>query len=275
MIGFFDSGLGGLSVWREWVNLYPNVPTVYVADQAHCPYGERSVDFIVARAEKLTQFLAQKGITTLVIACNTATSAAGAALRSAHPNLNIVGMEPALKPAMLATTTRHIGVLATAATLAGTKFQHLLERLDPSVTVTTLAGEGWVACVENGDIGNPAAQAVVARVLANLSATDIDLWVLGCTHYPFLADEIHKILSAQMTCPVTLIDPAPAVCRQAALLAGWPQFNVVSFTQLPAAPQTLRPTLHQFYTTASNTQTLQRFVEKISDITPAACAFFR
>ena len=270
MIGFFDSGLGGLSVWREWVNLYPNVPTVYVADQAHCPYGERSVDFIVARAEKLTQFLAQKGITTLVIACNTATSAAGAALRSAHPNLNIVGMEPALKPAMLATKTRHIGVLATAATLAGTKFQHLLERLDPSVTVTTLAGEGWVACVENGDIGNPAAQAVVARVLANLSATDIDLWVLGCTHYPFLADEIHKILSAQMACPVTLIDPAPAVCRQAAVLAGWPQGHPVNKATSPV----MRPTLHQFYTTASSTQPLQNFVEKITDIEPAACTFF-
>ncbi|MBY0345535.1 MAG: glutamate racemase [Neisseriaceae bacterium] len=270
MIGFFDSGLGGLSVWRTWVSLYPSVPTIYVADQAYCPYGERSVDFILARADKLTRFLQQQGVSTLVIACNTATSAAGMVLRTAYPNLIIVGIEPALKPAMLTTKTRHIGVLATAATLTGKKFQHLLERVEPLVTVTALAGEGWVACVEKGDIDNPEAQACVDRVLADLSATNIDQWVLGCTHYPFLAEAIQKSLSSKMNCPVTLIDPAPAVCRQAALLAGL----TVSDEDYHLANLGMRPTLHQFYTTAPSTQTLQHFVEKITDIEPATCAFF-
>ncbi|SMF33219.1 glutamate racemase [Pseudogulbenkiania subflava DSM 22618] len=211
MIGMFDSGLGGLSVWRELTRLLPQEPVIYLADRAYCPYGGRSHEDILARSEKITRYLVDQGARLIVIACNTATSAAARELRRRHPELPIVGMEPAVKPAALHSRSGQIAVLATRATLKGDKFLELKAQYDDSVDILPLPGDGFVELVESGDLASEQAQRVVERQLHPLRAHTVDQVVLGCTHYPFLSPLIERALPAG----VKLIDPARAVSLQA------------------------------------------------------------
>lgn len=210
MIGMFDSGLGGLSVWRQLRHALPQQDVVYLADQGYCPYGERSQAEIIARAEAITAWLLQQGAQLLLIACNTATSAAARHLRERYPQLPIVGMEPAIKPAVLASQSGRVGVLATHATLQGDKFRQLVAQFAGDTLVVPQAGKGFVELVESGELDSERSRAVVSRALAPLLEHSVDHVVLGCTHYPFLAPLMRQLLPAH----IDLIDPTDAVIRQ-------------------------------------------------------------
>ena len=185
-IGIFDSGSGGLSVYREIVKLLPYERYVYYADNAHCPYGDKTADFIRDRARAITDFLLGKGADIIVVACNTATAAAIATLREEYPDVPFVGMEPAVKPAALGTETGVIGVLATAGTLKGSKYLKTKGRFEDDVHIVEHVGEGFVELVENGTLDGPEAYATVKASLQPLLDAGADRIVLGCTHYPFL-----------------------------------------------------------------------------------------
>lgn len=208
-IGVFDSGVGGLSVLREIRHLLPVEDLNYVADSAHVPYGEKSREFVEQRAVAISQFLIAQGAKAIVVACNTATSAAIATLRARFP-LPIVGVEPALKPAAEVTRSSIIGVLATKATLRGAKFHQLQERVAANVQVLMQACEGWVELVEAGDLTSPKARALVKRQVLPLIERGADTLVLGCTHYPFLVPLIREVAGPD----VHVIDPSPAVARE-------------------------------------------------------------
>ena len=209
-IGIFDSGSGGLSVYREIVKLLPYERYVYFADNAHCPYGDKTAGFIQARARAITDFLLGKGADIIVVACNTATAAAIATLRSEYPHVPFVGMEPAVKPAALGTKTGVIGVLATAGTLKGSKYLNTKGLFEDDVRIVEHVGEGFVELVENGILDGPEAFATVKASLQPLLDAGADRIVLGCTHYPFLRPVVEAIADPG----VQVIDPAPAVARQ-------------------------------------------------------------
>lgn len=214
-IGVFDSGLGGLSVLRELVQSLPQHDFVYVADSGHCPYGGRPADAIVARAVAITDFLITRGAGLIVVACNTATIAAVEHLR-ANYSLSFVGMEPALKPAVAATKSGIVGVLATGAALAGDKWLRLVDRHKGQVRVITQPCPGWVEQVERGALDEAETRALVLRDTRPLVEAGADVLVLGCTHYPFLRPLIAEAVGEQ----VLLLDTGEAVARRAASLAG-------------------------------------------------------
>ena len=209
-IGIFDSGSGGLSVYRELVKLLPQERYIYFSDNAHCPYGEKTAEYIQERAHVITDILLGMGADIIVVACNTATAAAIARIRDDYPDVPFIGMEPAVKPAALGTQTGVIGVLATAGTLKGSKYLHTRGQYEDNVRIVEHVGEGFVELVENGVLDGPQAEKTVARSLQPLLDQGADIIVLGCTHYPFLQPVIERLAGPQ----VRVIDPAPAVARQ-------------------------------------------------------------
>ena len=209
-IGIFDSGSGGLSVYREIVKLLPQERYVYFSDNAHCPYGEKTAAYIQERGRIITEILLGLGAEIIVVACNTATAAAIATLRAEYPAIPFIGMEPAVKPAALGTETGVIGVLATAGTLKGSKYLNTRGRFEDDVRIVEHVGEGFVELVENGILDGPEAYETVRASLQPLLDAGADRIVLGCTHYPFLRPVIEAIAGPD----VQVIDPAPAVARQ-------------------------------------------------------------
>lgn len=214
MIGIFDSGIGGLSVFREIRKLLPEQSYIYYSDSAHCPYGEKSKEYIIDRACSITRRLMEMGVEIVVVACNTATAAAISTLRKEFP-IKFIGMEPAIKPAAALTKTGVVGVLATAGTLKAEKYLDTREKWAQSITVVEHIGEGFVELVEKGQTSGAEAEAVVQNSLVPLLEAGADTIVLGCTHYPFLADTIKKVAAAHGADGNSfhLIDPAPAVAR--------------------------------------------------------------
>ena len=210
LIGVFDSGVGGLSVWREIVRQLPQHDTLYVADQAHVPYGPRPLSEVRQFAEGIARFLIGEGAQVVVVACNTASAAALYHLRAAFPQTPFVGMEPAVKPAAQKTRTGVVGVIATPATFQGELFASLLKRFANDVTVLTQVCPGWVEAVEEGILDGPEAERMVRSCLEPLLEAGIDELVLGCTHYPFLRSTIERVVGPR----IEVIDPAPAVARQ-------------------------------------------------------------
>ncbi|MBN1933653.1 MAG: glutamate racemase [Anaerolineae bacterium] len=210
-IGIFDSGLGGLSVWHEIDRLLSGDDLLYLADQAHCPYGHRSADEIRCFSASIAAFLIEQGAQAVVVACNTASAAALHHLRQRF-DVPIVGMEPAVKPAAMRTKTGQIGVIATQVTFQGALFASLIERFAQNVTVHTQVCPGLVECVEAGQLDTVETDRLLQKYLRPLLDAGIDTLVLGCTHYPFLRPAIERIVGAQ----VRIIDPAPAVARQTA-----------------------------------------------------------
>lgn len=208
MIGIFDSGVGGLSVFREILKLLPDEKYIYWSDSAHCPYGEKSREYIIGRAREITSWLIGQGAEIIVVACNTATAAAISTLREEF-NVPFIGMEPAVKPAAQATRSGVIGVLATAGTLKATKYIDTRARWAQNVRIEEHIGQGFVELVESGRIKGEEAEAVVERSLRPLLDAGADTIVLGCTHYPFLSDTIKKIAGDS----IRIIDPAPAVAK--------------------------------------------------------------
>ena len=213
MIGIFDSGVGGLSVFREIRKLLPEEKYIYYSDNAHCPYGEKSVSYIIGRAREITSFLISKGAEIIVVACNTATAAAIATLRDEFP-VRFIGMEPAVKPAVKSTRTGVVGVLATAGTLKADKYLNTREKFSEGIKIVEHIGEGFVEIVEKGCLTGNEAESIVISSLKPLLDEGADRIVLGCTHYPFLSITIAKIAAELYPeRDIEIIDPAPAVAR--------------------------------------------------------------
>lgn len=211
-VGIFDSGVGGLSVWREIVRQLPNESTIYVADQARLPYGPRAAEEVRRFAEAITRELLERGCKAIVVACNTASAAALQALRERHRDVPFVGMEPAVKPAALHSKSRVVGVMATPGTLQGRLFADVVERFASGVKVIRQPCAGLVEQIERSELDTPATEALLREWLGPLRETGADTIVLACTHYPFVLPLIRRIVGDA----VQVIDPAPAVARQLA-----------------------------------------------------------
>ncbi len=234
MIGIFDSGVGGLSVFREIRRLLPGEDYIYYADNANCPYGDKPVEFVIGRAREITEFLIREGARIIVVACNTATAAAIGVLRKEYSDtespkvrervlrlsggrqdhIMFIGMEPAVKAAARMTGSGVIGVLATAGTLHGEKYINTRDRYSAGISVVEHTGNGFVELVESGNTSGKEAESTVERSLKPLIEAGADIIVLGCTHYPFLSDTILKV--ASRLAPgrdIRILDPAPAVAR--------------------------------------------------------------
>ncbi len=210
-IGIFDSGSGGLSVLREVVRMAPGARCIYYSDNANCPYGDKSVEFIRERSLAVCRELVDRGSDVIVVACNTATSAAINLLRSSLP-IPVVGLEPALKPAVSLTRSGVVGVLATAATLRGEKYVESRSRYSDRVRIVEKVGRGFVELVESCRLDGESAREVVCDSLQPLLDAGADVVVLGCTHYPFLLP-LMETIAAEQGRKVSFLDPAPAVAR--------------------------------------------------------------
>ncbi|MGX8706641.1 MAG: glutamate racemase [bacterium] len=196
LIGFFDSGVGGVSVLHAARRLMPNENYLFYGDNLHAPYGPRPLDEIRALSAAGIGVLLDRGVKAIVIACNTATSAYAELVRAEHPELPIIGMEPALKPAHFARHGGKVLVLATAATLRLEKFCRLMALYgDDAIPVV---GEGLVELVESGQADTNAAAAQVKKILSPYTGEQIDAVVLGCTHYPYLRRHIQAVFPRAM-----------------------------------------------------------------------------
>jgi glutamate racemase len=214
MIGVYDSGVGGLSVWRELYRIMPEQDYIYVADGAHCPYGTKPIEFIISRADAITRFFLSKGAEVVVIACNTATAAAVEYLRGKYP-IPFVGMEPAIKPAALASKTGVVGVLATANTFKGSLYNNTREEFASNIKVIEKVGTGLVECVESGRTEGDEVETLLHRYIDEMKRENADSIVLGCTHYPFLKEAIRKVIGNRN---VNIIDPSPAIADRVVYL---------------------------------------------------------
>ena len=215
MIGVFDSGLGGLSVLAAIARALPQADLTYFADTAHVPYGSKSDDFIRDRVLAIGGHLAAMRCDVIVVACNTATAAAVSALRSQHPDIPIVGVEPGVKPAALASKSRRIAVLATESTARSEPLARLIRNHADSVHVHIEPCPGWATRVETLHLDDPLFAAEIAAKILPLLERGIDQLVLGCTHYSFLAPVLKPLLESR----AELVDVADAVAQQVSRLA--------------------------------------------------------
>ena len=233
-IGIFDSGIGGLSVLKALRAELPHEDFIYIADSGHAPYGERDDAYVVARSLAISEYLVGQNIKALVVACNTATAAAIDLLRATYPTLPIIGVEPALKPAVSISRTKHIAVMATRSTLASARFAALLAAQSDQARFTLLPCDGLAEAIERSCQSPDTTEliAACARIMGitglfdteNKSNTGIDTVVLGCTHYPFAAQHIEQHIAQhpgqQTGVGVQLIDTGAAVAQQTRLRLG-------------------------------------------------------
>ncbi|MBN2048403.1 MAG: glutamate racemase [Anaerolineaceae bacterium] len=210
MIGIFDSGIGGISVLKEIRRQLPEYSYLYFADQIHVPYGSRSLAEVKKFSEEITRFLLRRGASLIVVACNTASGAALRDLRELLPEIPFVGMEPAVKPAVMATKTNKIGVIATQATFNGNLYPALVERYGQDVEIFEDPCIGLASKIEQGPSGMREARKILERAVRPMREAGIDVLVLGCTHYPLIRPVIQEIVGEH----VQIIDPAPAIARQ-------------------------------------------------------------
>ncbi len=245
-VGFFDSGLGGLCILDAFVALCPNESTVYIADSANCPYGNRPADEIVRLSRANTEELLSRGCKMVVVACNTATAAAIDTLRAEWPDVPFIGIEPALKPAALESKTGIVGVLATAGTFGGRLYRETKAKFAKDVTVIATVADEFVEIVESLRVGlesatlndtkmtlidsketlNDSKMTLIdsketlndAKVISTVRSkiepllnAGCDRIVLGCTHFPHLKPVIEKVCAGR----AEVIDPSDAVARQA------------------------------------------------------------
>ncbi len=211
-LGLYDSGVGGLTVWREIVRALPNEDVIYFADQSHCPYGARPPEEIRALAIEAVKFLLSRDAKAIVVACNTASAVALDFLRITFPDIPFIGMEPAVKLAAERTRTGKVGVLSTRGTRQGDLYRRTLRRVAADIEVVACTPEGLVEMIETGETDSPEVEALLRRYVEPLRDAGVDELVLGCTHYPFVAPVIRRIVGES----IALIDPSPAVARQVA-----------------------------------------------------------
>ena len=209
-IGIFDSGIGGLSIINAVRELLPDEDLIYLADQAHVPYGSRTLTEVREFSEQITGFLLAQNVKLVVVACNTASAAALHHLRKVFPETPFVGMEPAVKPAAERTRSGVVGVLATPATFQGELYASVIERFASDVRVLPDTCPGLVMEIDQGNLDTPEVQRILEKALQPMLAEGIDTVVLGCTHFPFVIPAIETIVGPD----VRVIDPSPAVARQ-------------------------------------------------------------
>lgn len=209
-IGIIDSGMGGISIWTEIVRTMPHETIVYWADSANCPYGGKSREEITALVSTGVETLVEKGVKIIVVACNTATTAAIDYLRHRWPEIPFIGLEPAIKPAARATRTGVVGVLATQYTVRSEMFRRAAEKYADAVRVIATAGEGLVELVEEEREESAQAEALLRKYIEPMLEAGADRLVLACTHYPLLTNAIRSIIAEQ---DMEIINPAPAIAR--------------------------------------------------------------
>ena len=210
MVGFFDSGVGGKCVLEAFRRLCPEEPTIYAADTANCPYGNKPPEEIVRLSKRMAADLIERGCEVVVVACNTATAAAIDTLRATWTAVPFVGMEPAIKPAALGSKTGVVGVLATRGTFNGRLYRQTSSRVPGSVKIIEAVADEFVTLVERGEITGPAVETAVRARLEPLLAAGADRIVLGCTHFPHLKPVMEKVVAGR----AEIVDPADAVARR-------------------------------------------------------------
>ena len=210
MVGFFDSGVGGRCVLEAFKRLCPNEPTIYVADTANCPYGNKPPEEVVRFSKGIAADLIERGCEVVVVACNTATAAAIDTLRATWPNVPFVGMEPAVKPAALGSKTGIVGVLATRGTFKGRLYQQTSARVAGNVKIIETVADEFVTLVERGETDGAETEVAVRARLEPLLAAGADRIVLGCTHFPHLKPVMEKVAAGR----AVIIDPSDAVARR-------------------------------------------------------------
>jgi len=208
-IGIFDSGVGGISIWKEIHQLLPNESTIYLADSINAPYGQKSKQEIINLCIKNTELLLEKGCKIIVVACNTATTNAIKYLRKTY-DVPFIGIEPAIKPAALNSKTKVIGVLATKGTLSSELFNNTTELYSENIKIIEQVGVGLVELIESGNIDSSEMTVLLTKYLTPMIKENIDYLVLGCSHYPFLIPKIKNILPEN----ISIIDSGKAVAKQ-------------------------------------------------------------
>lgn len=192
-VGVFDSGVGGISVLKSLVETLPRENFVFYGDSANAPYGEKGRDWVLRRSRDIVDYLLGEGAKAIVIACNTATSASAATLRADYAHVPIIGVEPALKPAVLATDGGRIIVMATPITLRLDKYQQLAERWGANHEVISVPCPGLASRIERGDLDAPDVRELLEELIGEYAGT-VQGVVLGCTHYPFVARQIREVI---------------------------------------------------------------------------------
>lgn len=208
-IGIFDSGIGGTSILKEIQVLLPYENTLYLSDSKNAPYGQKSVDEIIALSIKNTEFLLKNNCKIIVVACNTATTNAIKVLRENY-EIPIIGIEPAIKPAALQTKNKTIGILATKGTLNSSLFTATSSILHKEIYIIEQVGEGLVELIENNQLYSDEMTKLLKTHLEPFIKRNIDCLVLGCTHYPYLIPQIKEIIGSE----ISIIDSGEAVARQ-------------------------------------------------------------
>jgi glutamate racemase len=240
-IGLFDSGIGGTSIWREIHKLLPCESTIYLADSKNAPYGIKTQEEIIALSIKNTELLLNKNCKMIVVACNTATTNAISVLRQNY-NIPFVGIEPAIKPAALNSSTKTIGILATQGTINSELFHQAVLNF-PDVKIIEQVGHGLVQLIEEGAINSPEMKTLLTSYLQPMIIADIDFLVLGCSHYPYLIPIIKEILPAH----IQIIDSGEAVAKQTQKLLNTTGIN--------------NTTVENIFYTNSSTKVLSNFVD--------------
>lgn len=209
-IGVFDSGMGGVSVLRELYKIMPNENYIYYGDSKNAPYGVKSTEEILALTVNSFEYLLSKNVKAVVIACNTATSAAAAYLRQKYDGFPIIGLEPALKPATLSKPNPTVIVMATPLTLREKKFFDLMHRFDDQANIIKLPAPGLVELVESDKLDTQEMHDYLEKLFSPFDKSKIDCVVLGCTHYPFARDQIQQIVGDD----VLIFDGGEGAARQ-------------------------------------------------------------
>ncbi len=208
-LGFFDSGIGGTSVWKEVVQLLPHENTIYLADSANAPYGIRPKGEIINLSIKNTEFLLSQGCKLIAVPCNTATTNAIQHLRDTY-EVPFIGIEPAIKPAALKSNTGNVGILATKGTLSSALFKSSQERIEQDINFIEVVGTGIVELIEAGKQDSEEMHQLLLELVKPFLRAPIDYLVLGCSHYPYIKHLLQQLLPVE----VQIIDSGIAVARQ-------------------------------------------------------------
>lgn len=209
-IGFLDSGVGGLTVWRDVVQELPTESTIYLADSANCPYGAKTAEEVFALSQKLIRFLLTKKVKLIVVACNTVTVSCIDRLRSKFPQIPIIGTVPVVKTASEQTTRQKIGILSTDRTAASSYQQELIKKFAANCHVTAIGSNQLVVLIEKGDVKDLRLKLVLQKKLQKFQDQGVDVLVLGCTHFPFIRQQVQEILGSN----VKILDSGAAIARQ-------------------------------------------------------------
>lgn len=237
-IGFIDSGVGGLTVVKEALRQLPNERLIYLGDTARCPYGPRPAEQVIQFTWEMTNFLLEKKIKMLVIACNTATAVALEEIK-AQLNIPVVGVIlPGTRAALKATKNNRIGVIGTAGTIKSSAYEEALKSKAPSTFVSSLACPKFVPIVESNEFHSSVAKKIVSETLNPLQLKKLDTLILGCTHYPLLRPLIQNVMGNQ----VTLIDSGAETVSEVSMLLDY--FDIANSPQSKNEP-------NEFYTTGS------------------------